>query len=69
MFFSKDGYTYDENHKLIENMQVLGTGRGKNIDEAFIDFKKNQSYLKEEYVFKNICSVRYAGNFIFNLEL
>ena len=45
IFFSKDGFTYDKSHKITNNIQLLGSGKGKNINEAFEDFIKNQSYL------------------------
>ena len=41
LFFSKDGYTYDKSHNQTNNMQILGSGMGKNFNEAFKDFKKN----------------------------
>ena len=42
LFFSKDGFTYDKSNRLTNNMQLLGSGIGKNLSEAFKDFKKNQ---------------------------
>ena len=49
-------------------MQILGTGLGKDILEAFKNFKHNQSYLSE-FSFKNIIALEYIGDMICNLEL
>jgi len=38
LFFSKDGFTFDKSNKLTNNMQLLGSGMGKNLSEAFKDF-------------------------------
>lgn len=68
LFFTDEGFTYDPNEKIIENLQILGTGEGNDILEAFKDFKTNQSYLKE-FTFKEVIALEYVGNFIRNLEL
>mgnify|MGYP001770938303 FL=1 len=68
IFFTRDGYTYDCNNKEISNLQILGTGQGNNILEAFKDFKFNQSYL-QEFSFKKVTALEYIGEFIHNLEL
>ena len=68
LFFSKDGFTYDKSNKLTNNMQLLGSGMGKNLSEAFNDFKKNQSYLLT-FDYENLMAVKTVGKFITNLKL
>ena len=68
LFFSKDGFTYDKSNKLTNNMQLLGSGMGKSINEAFNDFKKNQSYLLT-FDYENLMAVKTVGKFITNLKL
>ena len=68
LFFSKDGFTYDKSNRLTNNMQLLGSGMGKNINEAFNDFKKNQSYLLT-FDYENLMAVKTVGMFITNLKL
>ena len=68
LFFSKDGYTYDKSHNQTNNMQLLGSGMGKSINEAFNDFKKNQSYLLT-FDYENLMAVKTVGKFITNLKL
>ncbi|WP_375722912.1 hypothetical protein LXN10_10115 [Arcobacter sp. KX21116] len=68
LFFTKEGFTYDPNDKEIENLQILGTGEGKDILEAFKHFKINQSYLSD-FAFKEVIALEYVGGFIRNLEL
>ena len=68
LFFSKDGFTYDKSNQLTNNMQLLGSGIGKNISEAFKDFKKNQSYLLN-FDYENLMAVKTVGKFITNLKL
>lgn len=68
LFFTSEGFTYDPNNKEIQNMQILGDGLGKNLDEAFINFKTNQPYLKN-FSFKNIMAIQTIGDVIRNLEL
>ena len=68
LFFSKDGFTYDKSNKLTNNMQLLGSGMGKNLSEAFNDFKKNQSYLLT-FDYENLIAVKTVGKFITNLKL
>ncbi|WP_323594826.1 hypothetical protein [Aliarcobacter butzleri] len=68
LFFSKDGFTYDKSNKLTNNMQLLGSGIGKNLSEAFNDFKKNQSYLLT-FDYENLMAVKTIGKFITNLKL
>ena len=68
IFFTDEGFTQDPNHKEIPNMQILGTGNGDEILEAFKDFKDNQSYLAE-FSFKNVVALEYIDDFIRHLEL
>ncbi len=68
LFFSKDGFTYDKSNRLTNNMQILGCGIGKNLNEAFNDFKKNQSYLFS-FDYEEIMAVKTVGKFITNLKL
>lgn len=68
LFFSKDGFTYDKSNRLTNNMQLLGSGIGKNLSEAFKDFKKNQSYLLT-FDYENLMAVQTVSEFITNLKL
>jgi hypothetical protein len=68
LFFTTQGFTYDPNNKEIENMQILGSGIGADILEAFKCFKDNHVYLKE-YAFTDVIAVECAGNYIRHLEL
>ncbi len=68
LFFSKDGFTYDKSNRLTNNMQLLGSGIGKNLNEAFKDFKKNQSYLLS-FDYENVMAVKTVGKFITNIKL
>lgn len=68
IFITDEGFTYDPNNKLIENMQLLGSAQGKDILEAFKNFKQAQSYLSE-FAFKEVIAVEFVGDFIRNIEL
>jgi hypothetical protein len=68
LFFTTEGFTFDPNHKELHNMQILGDGMGNDILEAFVSFKRNQSYLLE-YGFKELIAVEYVGDMIRHLEL
>lgn len=68
LFFTKDGFTYDASNIETNNLQLLGSGVGNDVNEAFISFKQHQSYLlKQSY--KNVTAIEYVGDFILNLEL
>ena len=69
IFFTTDGFTQDQNHKEIHNMQILGSAEGSDILEAFRNFKIAHSYLLVDYCFTNITAVEIIGGFIKNLEL
>lgn len=68
LFFTSEGFTYDSNNKDIQNMQILGDATGKDILEAFKNFKINQPYLKN-FSFKNVMAIQTIGDVIRNLEL
>ena len=68
IFFSKDGFTYDKSHNQTNNMQILGSGMGKNFNEAFKDFKKNQSYLLT-LDYEDVIAVQTISEFITDLKL
>ena len=68
LFFTNEGFTYDSKNKEIHNMQILGDATGKDILEAFKNFKINQPYLKN-FSFKNVMAIQTIGDVIRNLEL
>ena len=68
LFFTSEGFTYDDNNKKIENMQILGDGFGNDILEAFKNFKNEQKYLKD-FTFKNVMAIQTISDVIRNLEL
>ena len=68
LFLTKDGFTFDESHNETNNIQLLGTGMGNDVVEAFRSFKIHQSYLlKQSY--NTIMAIEYVGDFIVDLEL
>lgn len=68
LFLTKEGFTFNPHRKRIENMQVLGTGVGNDIIEAFHSFKYHQSYLVNQS-YKKVIAIEYVGDFIMDLEL
>jgi hypothetical protein len=68
IFLTTDGYTSDANHKEINNMQILGSSQGVNIEEAFTSFKESHSYLSN-FSFKKIVALEYIDSFIRGLTL
>ena len=68
LFFTREGFTFDPHHKEISNMQILGDGRGDDVLEAFVNFKRDQDYLLERG-FKEVIAVQYVGDMIRHLEL
>lgn len=68
IFYTSDGFTYDNNNNEVNNMQVLGHGEGRNIIDAFASFKKNQSYITQQ-AFPNVMAIETVGDVILNLEL
>ena len=49
-------------------MQILGDGFGKDIFEAFKNFKIEHGYLKD-FSFKNVMAIQTVGEVMTNLEL
>ncbi len=68
IFYTSDGYTYDNNYQEANNMQLLGHGEGNDILEAFEHFKVNQSYIHKQG-FSNVMALQTVGDAILNLEL
>ncbi|MCG3676225.1 hypothetical protein [Aliarcobacter butzleri] len=68
LFFTREGFTFDSNNKEIQNMQILGDATGKDVLEAFKNFKINQPYLKN-FSFTNVMAIQTVGDVIRNLEL
>ena len=68
LFLTKDGSTFDPSDNETNNIQLLGTGVGNDVVEAFNSFKYHQSYLAKQS-YKNVMAVEYVGDFILNLEL
>ena len=68
LFFTNEGFTYDPNNKKLHSMQILGDASGRDVLEAFKNFKHNQSYLLE-YAFKEVTALEYIGDMILHLEL
>lgn len=68
LFYTQDGFTYDNSHNQTNNMQLLGNGRGKNLNEGFENFKENQSYLLC-FDYENVIAIRTVSNSIMNLKL
>ncbi len=68
LFLTQDGSTFDPSDNETNNIQLLGTGVGNDIKEAFNSFKYHQSYLAKQS-YKNVMAVEYIGDFIMNLEL
>ena len=68
LFFTSEGFTFDSNNKEIQNMQILGDATGKDVLEAFKNFKINQPYLRN-FTFLNVMAIQTVGDVIRNLEL
>lgn len=68
IFYTNDGYTYDNKHQEANNMQLLGHGEGNNHLEAFEQFKEHQSYIHKQ-AFNNVMALQTIGDAILNLEL
>ncbi|MFY9104474.1 hypothetical protein OZY38_04425 [Aliarcobacter cryaerophilus] len=68
LFYTQDGFTYDKSHNLTNNMQLFGSAKGKNINEAFENFKEEQSYLlKLDY--DKVIAIQTVSSAIINLRL
>ena len=47
IFYTTEGFTEDNQHKLIENCQILGWSKGETAQKAFINLVKENKYLDE----------------------
>ncbi len=68
LFYTQDGFTYDKSHNLTNNMQLFGSAKGRNIDEAFENFKEEQSYLLEKN-YDKVIAIQTVSSAIINLRL
>ena len=49
IFYTNDGFTQDLSRNEIENCQVLGWANGKNPNDAFENFKKENEFLNSRF--------------------
>lgn len=68
IFYTQEGFTYDKSHNLTHNMQLLGTGKGNAMEEAFKNFKDEQSYLLHQD-YDKVIAVQIVSSSIMNLRL
>ncbi len=68
IFYTQEGYTYDNKYHDANNMQLLGHDEGESIIEAFEQFKEHQSYIYKQ-AFYNVMALQTVGDAILNLEL
>ena len=68
LFYTQDGFTYDKSHNLTNNMQLFGSAKGRNIDEAFENFKEEQSYLLQKN-YDKVIAIQTVSSAIINLRL
>ena len=68
LFYTQDGFTYDKSHNLTNNMQLFGSAKGKNINEAFENFKEEQSYLLQKN-YDKVIAIQTVSSAIINLRL
>ena len=68
LFYTQDGFTYDKSHNLTNNMQLFGSAKGRNIDEAFENFKEEQSYLLQKN-YDKVIAIQTVSSAIINLKL
>ena len=68
LFYTQDGFTYDKSHNLTNNMQLFGSAKGKNINEAFENFKEEQSYLLQKD-YDKVIAIQTVSSAIINLKL
>lgn len=47
IFYTNEGFTEDNQHRLTENCQILGWSKGKTSEEAFKNLIKENKYLEE----------------------
>ena len=60
IFYTTDGFTQDLKNKDIENCQILGFAKGKNVSEAYNNLLLENNYLKN-YSFNNILAMETSG--------
>jgi len=47
IFYTSEGFTEDNQHRTVENCQILGWGKGESPEIAFKNFVKNNKFLKQ----------------------
>ena len=47
IFYTAEGYAEDNQHRPVENCQILGWSKGKTQQEAFSNLVKENKFLKE----------------------
>ncbi len=47
IFYTAEGFTEDNQHKPVENCQILGWSKGETQQEAFRNLVKENKFLKE----------------------
>ena len=47
IFYTREGFAEDNQHRSIENCQILGWSKGKTSQEAFKNLVKENKYLEE----------------------
>jgi len=55
IFYTKEGYTQGPENSDIENCQVVGWANGNTPDEAFENFKSENSYLSNHRFSEILC--------------
>ena len=68
LFYTQEGFTYDKSHQSTNNMQLFGSAKGRNIDEAFKNFKEEQSYLLQKN-YDKVIAIQTVSSAIINLRL
>lgn len=61
VFYTTDWFTQDLKNKHIENCQILGFAKGKNVSEAYNNLLLENNYLKN-YSFNNILAMETNGS-------
>lgn len=61
IFYTIDGFTQDLKNKNIENCQILGFAKGRNVSEAYNNLLLENNYLKN-YCFNNILAMETNGS-------
>lgn len=60
IFYTSDGFTEDTERQEVDNCQVLGFGKGFNLNAAFLDFKNENSWL-QDYNFEEVIAQEIIG--------